>query len=119
MIKYCENIRPETQSSKGTEEKGPKGDINLKKQKGWEKEAKSGCEVIVSKKSKIDEEAVKKQKKENKSKGENTNDSFSHSIDTMNRFHDLSILPPLNASEIDQTIKQLREKIEILNKPSE
>lgn len=35
MIKYCENIRPEAQVVKGTEEKGPKGDINLKKQKGW------------------------------------------------------------------------------------
>ncbi len=29
------------------------------------------------------------------------------------------MLPPSNASEIDNTIKQLREKIEILNKPSE
>jgi|JI61114C2RNA_FD_contig_111_356704_length_1007_multi_3_in_0_out_0_2 hypothetical protein len=37
----------------------------------------------------------------------------------MNRFHDLSILPPANAAEIDQTIKQLQDKIEILSKPSE
>lgn len=31
----------------------------------------------------------------------------------------MKILPPANAGEIDQTIKQLQEKIEILNKPSE
>ncbi len=37
----------------------------------------------------------------------------------MNRFHELNVLPPLNASEIDQTIKQLQDKIEILKKPSE
>lgn len=37
----------------------------------------------------------------------------------MNRFHDLNVLPPANASEIDQTIKQLQDKIEILKKPSE
>lgn len=89
------------------------------KEKGWEKEAKSGCQVIQSKKNKVDEEAPKKAQKPKKPKAEETNDSINHSIDTINRFHQLNILPPLNVSEIDQTIKQLRDKIEILSKPSE
>jgi hypothetical protein len=44
---------------------------------------------------------------------------LNHGIDTLNRFHELNLLPPVNATEIDQTINQLKEKIEILKKPSE
>lgn len=120
MIKYCENIRPDANgNNNGQEQKNAvkAEDINLQKQKGWEKEAKSGCVVIVGKKQLADEE-VKKPKKEKKVKVEENDDSIYHSIDSMNRFHDLKVLPPSNASEIDQTIKQLRDKIEILNKPS-
>lgn len=120
MIKYCENIRPDVDSNRPAEEKAQKNIdyINLGKEKGWEKEAKSGCQVIQSKKNKVDEEAPKKPQKPKKPKAEETNDSINHSIDTINRFHQLSVLPPLNVSEIDQTINQLREKIEILGKPS-
>lgn len=121
MIKYCENIRPDVNGNNGQEIKNnvKAEDINLQKQKGWEKEAKSGCVVIVGKKQVADEEQPKKPKKEKKVKVEENDDSLHHSIDSMNRFHDLNVLPPSNASEIDNTIKQLREKIEILNKPSE
>lgn len=57
MIKYCENIRPDVNGNNGQETKNnvKAEDINLQKQKGWEKEAKSGCVVIVGKKQVTDE----------------------------------------------------------------
>ena len=57
MIKYCEDIRPDADKNKTAEEKAQRNaeDINLAKEKGWEKEVKSGCQVILSKKSKADE----------------------------------------------------------------
>ncbi len=56
MIKYCENIRPDNQKQlRANEDKNVKAeDITLDNQKGWEKEVKSGCQVIVSKKAKVD-----------------------------------------------------------------
>jgi hypothetical protein len=122
MIKYCENIRPGAESVKTAEEKAQRNaeDINLAKEKGWEKEAKSGCQVIQGKKTKADEVEPKKVQKPKKVKSEDPNsESLSHGIDTLNRFHELNVLPPVNGSEIDQAIKQLGEKIEILKSPSE
>ena len=56
MISYCNNLRP-VEGKVTQEEKNAKAaqDLNLAKEKGWEKEAKSGCAVIVSKKDKLDE----------------------------------------------------------------
>ena len=56
MISYCNNLRP-VEGKATQEEKNAKAaqDLNLAKEKGWEKEAKSGCAVIVSKKDKLDE----------------------------------------------------------------
>ena len=70
MIKYCENIRPDADNKKTAEEKAQRNaeDINLNKEKGWEKEAKSGCKVIQSKKSKADEVEPKKVQKPKKFK---------------------------------------------------
>lgn len=57
MIKYCENIRPEADNNRTAEDKATRNieDINLGKENGWEKEVKSGCQVILSKKTKADE----------------------------------------------------------------
>lgn len=57
MIKYCENIRPEADNNRTAEDKAARNieDINLGKENGWEKEVKSGCQVILSKKTKADE----------------------------------------------------------------
>jgi len=44
---------------------------------------------------------VKKEKKRNNQEEDGT---LNHAIDTINRFHQLNILPPSNLSELDQTI---------------
>ena len=72
MIKYCENLKPDQNGKANNEEKNnlKAEDIHLDKQKGWEKEAKSGCQVITGKKTRADSEAPKKAKKEKKVKPE-------------------------------------------------
>lgn len=56
MIKYCENLKPDQNGKANNEQKNnlKAEDIHLDKQKGWEKEAKSGCQVITGKKTRAD-----------------------------------------------------------------
>ena len=73
----------------------------------------------MSKKNKLEEEAPKKVKKEKKKNASEEEGTLFHILDIINRFHQLNILPPSNVSELDKTIDQLKEKIELFNKPSE
>lgn len=125
LIAYCDDLRPENAEKKlvKREEKEYKQIQELKPSdnKEWAKELQKGAEVIVSKKLKEDVEVPKKQKKEKKKKEESAVETsgFTHHIDISKRFEQVNLLPPLMASEIDDTIKQLKERIEIYQKPTE
>ena len=62
---------------------------------------------------KDDVEVPKKQKKEKKKKEESAPETsgFTHHIDISKRFEQVNLLPPLMVNEIDDTIKQLKERI--------
>lgn len=44
---------------------------------------------------------------------------FSHQGDIIKLFDEVKTLPPLTALEIDDTIKQLNERLELFQKPTE
>lgn len=77
--------------------------------------------MIISKKLKEDEEGPKKAKKEKKKKEkeeEEKTTGFTHHPNINNLFNSVNLLPPYTASEIDDIIKQLQDKIAIFEKPT-
>lgn len=74
--------------------------------------------MIVSKKSMADEETKKKQIKPKKKDDQPEDESFSHAFDTKSSFDYLKLLPPQNLGEVDQVIKQIQDRLTILNAPT-
>jgi len=80
----------------------------------------------VSKKNNVDEGANdkknKKMKRKNLEKIEeaiNQSEQITHQLDMYHRFDRLNLVPPTSIEDLDRSIGEIRDKIEILNKPSE
>lgn len=100
------------------EEPKSKAPGEIKFGKEWQKELKSGAEIIKPKKQN-DDDGVKKQPAPKKKEEKPEERNFDHGIEVINQFQAIKLLPPNNPAEIDSTIKLINDKIAFYSSPTE